>query len=278
MPELPEVETIRRDLEKEVVGKKLKEVTVIGERTVRRGLEDFKERLEGRKVVGVDRRGKYLVVRLDGPDVLVIHLRMSGQLLKATAKDPVANHTHAILGFGAPGAIQIRFVDPRTFGELFVTTPAELGAAIPELSSLGFDPLETPMSWERFGLLLRSRKSKLKTLLMDQSFIAGIGNMYADEILFAAGLRYDRDSATISPQEARRLWRGMTEVLTEAIKARGSSLADEQYVDLFGKIGKFQEQHQVYAREGKRCLRCRATISRVKFSQRSTYFCPSCQV
>ena len=278
MPELPEVETIRRDLEKEIVGKKLKEVTVSGERAVRRRPEEFKERLEGRKVLGVERRGKYLVVRLDGPDVLVIHLRMSGQLRKATVKDPVDKHTHAVLTFGPPGALQVRFVDPRTFGELFVTAPEAMETEIPELAHLGFDPLETPMSWERFGLLLRGRKAKLKSLLMDQSFIAGIGNIYADEILFAAGLRYDRDSGSIGPQEARRLWRAMTEVLTEAIKARGSSLADEQYVDLFGRTGKFQEQHQVYAREGKRCLRCRGTITRVKFAQRSTYFCPSCQV
>ncbi len=278
MPELPEVETIRRDLEKEVVGKKLKEVSVSGERTVRRRPEEFKERLEGRKVLGVDRRGKYLVVRLDGPDVLVIHLRMSGQLRKAVAKDPVEKHTHAVLAFSPPGALQVRFVDPRTFGELFVTAPEDLEAEVPELAHLGFDPLETPMSWERFGLLLRGRRAKLKSLLMDQTFIAGIGNLYADEILFAAGLRYDRESASIGPQEARRLWRAMTEVLTEAIKARGSSLADEQYVDLFGQTGRFQEQHQVYAREGKRCLRCRGTIARVKFAQRSTYFCPSCQV
>lgn len=278
MPELPEVETIRRDLEKEIVGKKLKEVSVSGDRTVRRRPEEFKERLEGRKVLGVDRRGKYLVVRLDGPHVLVIHLRMSGQLRKAVAKDPVEKHTHAVLAFAPPGALQVRFVDPRTFGELFVTAPEEMEAEVPELAHLGFDPLETPMSWERFGLLVRGRRAKLKPLLMDQTFIAGIGNLYADEILFAAGLRYDRDSASIGPQEARRLWRGMTEVLTEAIKARGSSLADEQYVDLFGHTGKFQEQHQVYAREGKRCLRCRGTIARVKFAQRSTYFCPSCQV
>ncbi|MEO5678565.1 MAG: bifunctional DNA-formamidopyrimidine glycosylase/DNA-(apurinic or apyrimidinic site) lyase [Acidimicrobiales bacterium] len=278
MPELPEVETIRRDLEKEVVGKKLKEVSVTGSRTVRRRPEDFKERLEGRKVLGVDRRGKYLVVRLDGPDVLVIHLRMSGQLLKATAKDPLDKHTHAVLTFAPPHPLQVRFVDPRTFGELFVTPAEAIESEVPELAHLGFDPLDTPMSWERFGLLVRGRKAKLKTLLMDQTFIAGIGNLYADEILFAAGLRYDRDSASISPQEARRLWRGMTEVLAEAIKARGSSLADEQYVDLFGRIGKFQEQHQVYAREGKRCLRCRGTIARVKFAQRSTYFCPACQV
>jgi len=278
VPELPEVETIRRDLEKEVVGKKLKEVTVTGQRTVRRRPAEFKERLEGRKVVGVDRRGKYLVVRLDGPDVLVIHLRMSGQLLKSSPKDPVDKHTHAVLTFAPPQAVQVRFVDPRTFGELFVTTPDAFEDVVPELAHLGFDPLETPMSWDRFGLLVRARRMKLKGLLMDQTFIAGIGNIYADEILHAAGLRFDRDSSTVSPQEARRLWRAMTEVLSEAIKARGSSLADEQYVDLHGKTGKFQEQHQVYAREGKRCLRCRGTITRVKFQQRSTYFCPACQV
>lgn len=278
MPELPEVETVRRDLEKEVTGKKIKEVTVTGHRTVRRRPAEFKERLEGRKVTGVDRRGKYLVVKLDGPDVLVIHLRMSGQLLKASPKDPVDKHTHAVLSFAPPQPVQVRFVDPRTFGELFVTSPDAMEEVVPELAHLGFDPLETPMSWDRFGLLVRARKTKLKALLMDQTFIAGIGNLYADEILHAAGLRYDRDSSTIGPQEARRLWRAMTEVLGEAVKARGSSLADEQYVDLYGRTGKYQEQHQVYAREGQRCLRCRGTITRVKFQQRSTYFCPSCQV
>jgi formamidopyrimidine-DNA glycosylase len=277
VPELPEVETVRRDLDKEISGKKIKEVVVTGHRTVRRRPADFSEKLEGRKVTGVERKGKFLVIKMDSEDVLVIHLRMSGQLLKCTAKDPVDKHTHATITFAPPGAFQIRFVDPRTFGELFVTPIGEYDA-IPELAHIGFDPLETPMSWDRFGFMVRERKAKLKTLLMDQSFIAGIGNLYADEILFAAGLRYDRSSDSLTTQEVRRLWRAMTEVLTEAIKARGSSLADEQYVDLYGRSGTYQSQHQAYARDGQRCLRCRGTIQKVKFAQRSTYFCGSCQV
>lgn len=277
MPELPEVETIRRDLEKELAGRKIKEVVVTGHRTVRRRPAEFSEKLEGRKVTGVDRKGKFLVVKLDSDDVLVMHLRMSGQLLKCSPKDPVDKHTHATITTAPPGSFQIRFVDPRTFGELFVTTVGDYDA-IPELAHIGFDPLETPMSWDRFGLLVRERRTKLKALLMDQSFIAGIGNLYADEILFAAGLRYDRATDSLTTQEVRRLWRAMTEVLTEAIKARGSSLADEQYVDLYGKTGTFQAHHQAYGRDGQRCLRCRGTITKVKFAQRSTYFCGSCQV
>ena len=278
MPELPEVETIRRDMDKEMSGRKIKSVEVTGHRTVRRRPAEFSERLEGRKVAGVERKGKYLVVKLDSEDVLVIHLRMSGQLLKATAKTPVDEHTHATIVMAPPGAFQVRFVDPRTFGELFVTAAGDYESQIPELAHIGFDPLDTPMSWDRFGYLVKSRKQKLKTLLLDQSFIAGIGNLYADEILFAAGLRYDRGSDSLTTQEVRRLWRAMAEVLAEAIKLRGSSLSDEQYVDLFGRLGTYQNEHAVYDHEGRRCVRCRGTVMKVKFQQRSTYFCGSCQV
>jgi formamidopyrimidine-DNA glycosylase len=170
-------------------------------------------------------------------------------------------------------------VDPRTFGELFVSAaPVDGAPALPELSHLGFDPLEDVMSWEKFWVLLSSRKSGLKALLMDQEFVAGIGNMYADEILFAAGLRYDRQSNSLSSQEVRRLYRAMVETLAEAVKRRGSSLADEQYRDLFGEVGDYQDQHQAYDREGQACRRCRATIVRVKSGGRSTYFCDHCQV
>ncbi len=276
MPELPEVETIRRDLDKELVGKKIKSVEITGQRTVRRGHEDLVTRLEGRKVSAVERKGKYLLVRLDSPDVLVIHLGMSGQLLKATAKDPLDKHTHVVFVLQPVG--QVRFVDPRTFGELFVTTPDEVEAKVPELAHLGIDPVDTAMSWDRFSLMLQARRTKLKALLMDQTFLAGIGNLYADEILFAAGIRFDRPSDRLSTQEVRRLWRAITEVLLEATKARGSSLADEQYVDLYGRPGTFQNEHQVYGREGLRCKRCRGTVERVKFTGRSTFFCASCQV
>jgi formamidopyrimidine-DNA glycosylase len=170
-------------------------------------------------------------------------------------------------------------VDPRTFGELFVSAaPVDGSPAIPELAHLGFDPLEDVMSWEKFWVLLSARKAGLKALLMDQEFVAGIGNMYADEILFAAGLRYDRMSNSLSSQEVRRLYRAMVETLAEAVKRRGSSLADEQYRDLFGEVGDYQDQHQAYDREGQACRRCRATIIRVKSGGRSTFFCDHCQV
>jgi formamidopyrimidine-DNA glycosylase len=134
------------------------------------------------------------------------------------------------------------------------------------------------MSWTRFAELLYSKKTKLKPLIMDQRFVAGIGNIYADEILFAAGLRYDRGSETLTAQEVRRLYRAMIETLQDAIKHRGSSLADEQYRDLFGDIGDFQSQHKVYDREGQACRRCRNPIVRVRANGRSTFLCAQCQV
>ena len=173
---------------------------------------------------------------------------------------------------------QLRFVDPRTFGELFVTSANELTKEVPELEHLGFDPLEDVMSWARFGMMLADRHSLLKALLMDQKFVAGIGNMYSDEILVAAGLRYDRMSDSLSAQEIRRLYRAMVETLTEAIKYRGSSLADEQYRDLYGETGDYQGQHQVYDRAGQACRRCRNPIVRVKVNGRSAYLCEHCQI
>ncbi len=279
MPELPEVETIKRDLDREVVGKRIKAVEVSGMRSIRRhpNKKHFISKLEGRKITGVERKGKYLLLRLDGGDVLVAHLGMSGQLLRAKGgKEPVDKHTHVVFTFTQGG--QLRFVDPRTFGELFVTTPDELEAQVPELAHLGFDPVDDMMSWTRFGELLTARKGKLKVLLMDQKFVAGIGNIYSDEILFAAGLRYDRSSDSLSSQEVRRLYRAMVETLQEAIKHRGSTLADQQYRDVFGEPGDFQTQHKVYDREGQACRRCRSTIAKVKVNGRSSFLCPQCQV
>jgi formamidopyrimidine-DNA glycosylase len=280
MPELPEVETIRRDLQGEVVGRKIKGVEVRNGRTVRRhpSAKHFRARLEGHTIKSIDRAGKYLLLGLDDGSTLVVHLGMSGQLQRAkSAKEAKAPHTHVVITFTQGG--QLRFVDPRTFGELFVSAaPVDGAPALPELSHLGFDPLEDVMSWEKFWVLLAQHKSGLKALLMDQEFVAGIGNMYADEILFAAGLRYDRLSNSLSSQEVRRLYRAMVETLAEAVKRRGSSLADEQYRDLFGEVGDYQDQHQAYDREGQACRRCRATIVRVKSGGRSTYFCDHCQV
>ncbi|MGH9100310.1 MAG: Fpg/Nei family DNA glycosylase, partial [Acidimicrobiales bacterium] len=149
---------------------------------------------------------------------------------------------------------------------------------VPELAHLGFDPIEDMMSWDRFGLLVRSHRTGLKSLLMDQEFVSGIGNLYSDEILFGAGRRYDRPSDGLSATEVRRLYRAMVETLTDAIKHRGSTLVDEQYRDLFGEAGDYQGSHQVYDREGEPCRRCRNLIVRAKVGGRSTFFCGHCQV
>jgi formamidopyrimidine-DNA glycosylase len=298
VPELPEVETLRLDLGKEVTGRKIKTVAVGNGRSVRRHASAKKLRtlLEGRSIRSVGRLGKYLLLGLDNSSNLVVHLGMSGQLLRVKSpKEPKPKHTHVVVTFTQGG--ELRYVDPRTFGEMFVSTPPGkdepapppvspgitgdgvlIRRNIPELAHLGFDPIEDMMSWDRFAYMLRSRHAGLKGLLMDQQFAAGIGNLYADEILFAAGLRYDRASDSLSATEIRRLYRSMIETLSEAIKHRGSTLADEQYRDLFGEIGDYQGSHQVYDREGEPCRRCRNTIVRVKAGGRSTFFCEHCQV
>ena len=299
MPELPEVETIRRDLQGEVVGRKIKSVEVRNGRTVRRhpSAKHFRARLEGHTITAIDRAGKYLLLGLDDGQTLVVHLGMSGQLQRAkSAKEPKVPHTHVVITFTQGG--ELRYVDPRTFGELFVSTPplkadgtalspvsgttggdgAAIRKAIPELAHLGFAPVEDMMSWDRFGLLLHQHKAGIKSMLMDQSFTAGIGNLYSDEMLYQAGLRYDRPANTLTATEVRRLYRAMVETLADAIKHRGSSLADEQYRDLFGEVGDFQGSHQVYDREGQACRRCRNVIVRGKTGGRSTFFCEHCQV
>jgi formamidopyrimidine-DNA glycosylase len=279
MPELPEVETIRRGLEREVVGKRIKTVEVTGARSVRRhkNKKEFIGRLEGTKVKSARRRGKYLLLTLDSGDVLVVHLRMSGQLLRAQPKEPMPKHTHVVFTFTQGG--QLRFVDPRTFGELFLSTPDHLTQDVPELADLGFDPVDTPVVVTEFARRLLGRpETKLKALLMDQSFIAGIGNIYSDEILWEAGLRWDRTPSQLSNMEIRRLFRSIVEILHEAVKHRGSTLSDQQYVDVLGRAGEYQQLHNVYDRAGQPCNRCRATITREKFQSRSTFFCPSCQI
>jgi len=278
MPELPEVETVRRDLERDIAGLRIKDVEVTDLRSIRRHGKKapFVKALDGAKVTHVNRRGKYLVLSLDTGSVLVIHLGMSGQLRRNAAKDATEQHTRVVITFTQKG--QLRFIDPRKFGEMFVVEADAVDDEVPELAHLGFDPVEQAVSWTRFGQALVNRSVKLKPLLMDQKFIAGIGNIYADEILYGAGLRYDRLSDSLSTQEIRRLYRALVETLHDAIKYRGSTLSDGQYVDLQGKPGEYQEHHQVYDREGEACRRCRSVIVRVKANSRSTFYCEQCQV
>jgi formamidopyrimidine-DNA glycosylase len=278
--ELPEVEVMRRDLEKDVVGRRIKTAEVKGSRNAMRVIrrhgkrKDFTSRLVGRKLTKVERRGKYVLLHLDSGDALVTHFGMSGQFQRGNGRVVIEPHTHVVLTFQQGG--DLRFIDPRTFGEMFVTTADELGK-VKELQHIAIDPLDQVFTWPTFQYLLAQRGARMKQLLMDQKFISGLGNIYSDEVLFAAGLRYDRLSDTLSSQEVRRLYRAIQETVQDAIKMRGTTLDDEAYVDLFGKPGEYQGELKVYGREGEPCRRCRTPIQTVKVSQRTSYFCPQCQ-
>jgi len=278
--ELPEVEVVRRDLEKEVVGKRVKDVEVRPHRNAMRVIrrharrKEFADRLTGKKIAKVDRKGKYVLLYLDDGDVLVVHFGMSGQFLRGTKRQSLQPHTHVVIEFHQGG--DLRYIDPRTFGEMFVTAGDELGK-VKELDHIAIDPLEDTFTWQEFSAELARRASKLKTLLMDQKFVSGLGNIYSDEVLFAAGLRHDRMSDSLSSQEVRRLYRAIREVVQDAIRFRGTTLDDEAYLDLFGKPGEFQSELKVYGRKGLACRRCRTPIDVIRISGRNSYFCPQCQ-
>src|SRR4026207_75152 len=266
---------MRRDLEKDVVGRRIKSAEVKSSRNAMRVIrrhgkrKTFATRLVGRKLTKVERRGKDVLMHLDSGDALVTHFGMSGQFQRGNGRVVMEPHTHVVLTFQQGG--DLRFIDPRTFGEMFVTSADELGK-VKELQHIAIDPLDPVFTWPTFQYLPAPRGAKMKQLLMDQKFISGLGNIYSDEVLFAAGLRYDRLSDTLSSQEVRRLYRAIQETLQEAIKLRGTTLDDEAYVDLFGKPGEFQNELKVYGRLGLPCRRCRTPIQAGKISGRNGFF------
>jgi formamidopyrimidine-DNA glycosylase len=275
--ELPEVEVMRRDLEKDVIGRRIKTAEVKGSKNAMRVIrrhgkrKEFTSRLVGTKIQRVERRGKYLLLFLDSGDAVVTHFGMSGRFQRGTGRVALPPHTHVIMTFQQGG--DLRFIDPRTFGEMFVTAGDDLGK-VKEIAHIAIDPLDQVFTWQSFQYLLAEKAAKMKSLLMDQKFISGLGNIYSDEVLFHAGLRYDRLSNTLSSQEVRRLYRAIQEIMQESIKARGTTLDDEAYVDLFGKPGEYGSELKVYGRTGLPCRRCRTPIQSVKLSGRLAYFCP----
>lgn len=286
MPELPEVETVRRGLERFVVGRSVREVLVTGRRSVRRQRPDeLVAALYGRRLRAARRWGKYLWVALgDGgaspepgvPSALVCHLRMSGQLLKVCPPlPPPPPHTHVrlVLDDGS----ELRFVDPRTFGEMFVTHELDPAGRPGVLAGLGPDPLLEGVDGGRLGELAARRRVSLKAFLLDQKVLAGIGNLYADEICFAARLQPSRLVSSLGRAELRRLAAAIGEVLAAAVDARGSTLRDARYVDLLGEAGSYQDQHAVYGRAGEPCPRCGSPILSTRLVGRSAHYCARCQ-
>jgi formamidopyrimidine-DNA glycosylase len=275
MPELPEVETVRRGLARHVVGRTVVAAVASGARTVRRtSAAAVEDGVRGRRVVDARRRGKYLLLGLDDGADLLVHLRMSGQLLLAPADDPAPPHTHVRLGLD--DGRELRFVDPRTFGEVVVVHPERLALDAPGLAAQGPDPLLDRLGPAGLARRLRGRR-KAKDLLTDQRVVAGLGSIYADEVLWAARIRYDRPGDALALDDVARLVRAMRRVLADAVEAGGSTLGDGQYVDLDGQAGRYQLRHAVHARAGAPCPRCGKPIERHAWSGRSAYGCPRCQ-
>ena len=273
MPELPEVETIVSDLRPLVDGRTVTAVDLRFPSIVRHPEpEAFARDLPGQRVVALERRGKYMLLRLGGGAVLVVHLGMTGQLLHKQPEDPYRPHTHAVLSLD--NGTQLRYSDPRRFGRLLLGTEAELIAArrLPRLGPEPLDPEFTPADLHR---RLAGRRAPLKLLLLDQSVLAGVGNIYADEACFRARIRPDRPAGRLSRERVGRLHAAVRESLLQGIANRGSSVDD--YVDLYGARGRQQEELQVYGRGGRPCFKCGAPLTLVRLGGRATVFCRRCQ-
>ena len=274
MPELPEVETIRRGLRPILEGQKL--ISVI----VRRGSlripfpKDFSKKLVGKKIISLKRRAKYLLMHIEGGDVVIMHFGMSGnfQILKSNIPKP-GKHDH--VDFCVPKNIVVRYNDPRRFGLMTLTRENEL-AIHKLLKFIGPDPLENDSSYIKFSETLARRKTTIKAALLDQRIIAGLGNIYVSESLFRSGILPTRLANSIISVELRKLTASIKTVLMEAIEAGGSSLND--YTKPDGNLGYFQNNFRVYGKENELCSNCLLTeIRKINQSGRSTFFCPICQ-
>jgi formamidopyrimidine-DNA glycosylase len=275
VPELPEVEVVRRGLEQFVVGRRIDTVEVLHPRAVRRhegGAADFAARLTGQTIDGARRRGKYLWLPV-GDDALVAHLGMSGQLLVGPKDAPLSPHVRVRFSFD-DGGPDLRFTDQRTFGHLLVSAD---GARLPSvIAHIAPDPLEEAFDLKRLTARMRARKTGVKRALLDQSLVSGVGNIYADEALWRVKLHWARATDRLRPGQIADLMAAVADVFNEALKDGGTSF-DSLYVDVNGESGYFGRSLNVYGRAGEPCPRCGALIRRDPFMNRSSYSCPVCQ-
>jgi formamidopyrimidine-DNA glycosylase len=280
MPELPEVETIARGLNSRVSGDVIDSVW-LGEKPepLKSSAHEMAAVLERSRIAGVRRVGKHIVFDLErkgrnSPSLQahgqwIVHLGMTGRLLVASPNSDVLKHTHAVLKLAS--GRELRFVDPRRFGRLAVVRTAAKGAK--GFAAPGMEPLQSEI--ESFVALFRHRRTPIKSALLNQKLLSGVGNIYADESLFRARIRPRRRASSLRREELVRLQLALKEVLLEAISLGGSSIND--YVDDEGKKGFFQLQHRVYGREGEPCLVCKTPIKRIVIAGRSSHYCPHCQ-
>jgi formamidopyrimidine-DNA glycosylase len=280
LPELPEVEVVRAGLAAHVVGRAVTHVEVLHPRPVRRhlaGPEDFAAALTGRTVAAARRRGKYLWLPLDNGDAVVAHLGMSGQLLVQPVTAPAERHLRVriTLVAAAGGDVsELRLVDQRMFGGLSLSPG---GAALPaEIAHIARDPMDPVFDDDEFVVRVRRRTSGVKRLLLDQTLVSGVGNIYADEALWLAGLHGERPGNRLRRGQVVALLAGVRTVMAAAL-AQGGTSFDALYVNVNGQSGYFDRSLEVYGQEGRPCSRCGTPIQRVPFTNRSSYFCPTCQ-
>jgi len=280
MPELPEVETVVRDLRPQLAGRRIESVQLTRDPAIRTRLvrypnpTRFVRRLRGRTIRSVERRGKYLVLPLDHDgERLVVHLGMTGHLRVWEPEETPVKHTHfrALLDSG----LELRYDDPRQFGRLLLGTQDELVAGHAFPAKLGPEPIHGDLTEAEFDKIVKSRRRPIKSALLDQSFLAGVGNIYADEACFRAGIRPSRWTHRLTARERRALYGAIQEVLENSIAARGSSVIN--YVDAYGLRGTNQEKLLVYGRSGEPCVKCGTPLQGTRLAGRGTVYCRKCQ-
>jgi formamidopyrimidine-DNA glycosylase len=268
MPELPEVETVKNDLTPHVLGQTITGITLNWDGIVRTpSAQEFRERLIGRKIIGLDRRAKYLLFKLDNGDTLVAHLKMTGALLTDPPEE-LNNYIRAVIHLDHNKKIYFR--DPRKFARMMLVDDLT-----PIIGKLGPEPLESGFTPQVLGTLLEKRKAPLKAVLLDQELIAGLGNMYADEALFAAGINPTRPANSLTKAEIKRLFQAIQAVLKLGITNKGAS--EVTYYRPSGEMGKAFQDFKVAHQRDINCPRCGTPIQRIKLRGRGTYFCPKCQ-
>lgn len=275
MPELPEVETIRQDLIEQVKGETIFDIRALVPETIKNiGVEAFAEKVRKSQIIEIGRRAKVLLFHLSSGYTILIHLKMTGQLIYTSSNKPLGKWTRVVFDLG--GGRELRFIDMRRFGYIKLVKTEEISSH-PDFLEFGPEPLTADFTLDFFKKLLMSRpRGRIKPLLMNQSFIAGIGNIYSDELLHYARVRPIRVVETLTAEEISRIYDGIRTILPAATKQRGSSV--NMYVDLEGRKGGYVPYLRVYRREGEPCYRNDGgTIERIKLGGRSSYFCPVCQ-
>lgn len=274
MPELPEVETYVRELEPELTAHRIAAASVHWARTIAAPTaEMFIGQIAGQRFASFSRRGKYMLLGLESGDTLIVHLRMTGKLLVMPGDAPVDKHTHVVLDLD--DGRRLHYNDSRKFGRMWLVANPDL-----VLRKLGPEPLSAEFTPATLAAALHNRTAAIKALLLNQEIVAGVGNIYADEALFAAGIAPLRPGGALSADELTALHAAVCAVLEKGIAARGSSLGGsnlQNYLRPGGEQGGFQEQHQVFRRTGKPCPTCGHAIDRIIVAQRSTHYCPHCQ-